>query len=390
MKHLTIRQFGPISEVDIELKRINLIIGPQSSGKSCVLKIASFCGWVERQIQQTQAPELCFNTSVIAKSLIAFHKLEGYLKPETEICYDTDTMYFQYKAKEKRCEFHWKDRRWNYRRAKIAYIPAERNLVAAIPNWFQVSMNNDNILDFMKEWEFARKSFIKAKPILDLAVSYQFNKSRQSDSIVLADGTELDFTMTSSGLQSLVPLYMMINYLTSGYYRESHATVEQDMLRVSLQRVVQDACAAQPADKREDIVRSILVTHHTDMFIEEPEAHIFPSTQKQFVYSLVGMLNSGHKRHNCFLTTHSPYVMTSFNNLIYAGEIASESKEKSEKVARCIPSGQRLRLSEVAAYEMRGGKIYSIVDQESGLISAEAIDSASQEIGSDFDYLLGL
>ncbi|MDE7407930.1 MAG: hypothetical protein K2M76_05865 [Muribaculaceae bacterium] len=82
--------------------------------------------------------------------------------------------------------------------------------------------------------------------------------------------------------------------------------------------------------------------------------------------------------------------MTSFNNLIYAGEIASESKEKSEKVAHRISSAQRLRLSEVAAYEMREGKIYSIVDQESGLISAEAIDSASQEIGSDFDYLLGI
>lgn len=28
-----------------------------------------------------------------------------------------------------------------------------------------------------------------------------------------------------------------------------------------------------------------------DFFIEEPEAHLFPSTQKTFVYSLVEMLN---------------------------------------------------------------------------------------------------
>lgn len=40
MKKLLIRNFGPVREVEIELKRVNLIIGPQSSGKSIVLKIA--------------------------------------------------------------------------------------------------------------------------------------------------------------------------------------------------------------------------------------------------------------------------------------------------------------------------------------------------------------
>ena len=31
MKRLTIRNFGPIDSVVIELKRVNLILGPQSS-----------------------------------------------------------------------------------------------------------------------------------------------------------------------------------------------------------------------------------------------------------------------------------------------------------------------------------------------------------------------
>ena len=32
MRNLIIRNFGPISEIDINLKRVNVIIGPQSSG----------------------------------------------------------------------------------------------------------------------------------------------------------------------------------------------------------------------------------------------------------------------------------------------------------------------------------------------------------------------
>ena len=40
MKHLVIRNLGPLKEAEVELKRINVIIGSQSSGKSCVLKTA--------------------------------------------------------------------------------------------------------------------------------------------------------------------------------------------------------------------------------------------------------------------------------------------------------------------------------------------------------------
>lgn len=46
MRHLIIDSLGPLRHVDIFLERLNVIIGPQSSGKSCVLKIASYCTWV--------------------------------------------------------------------------------------------------------------------------------------------------------------------------------------------------------------------------------------------------------------------------------------------------------------------------------------------------------
>lgn len=39
MKHLIVKHIGPLDQIDIELKKVNVIIGPQSSGKSCVLKL---------------------------------------------------------------------------------------------------------------------------------------------------------------------------------------------------------------------------------------------------------------------------------------------------------------------------------------------------------------
>ena len=57
MKHLIIDALGPLRHVDIFLERLNVIIGPQSSGKSCVLKTASYCTWVEKRIQITQSAD---------------------------------------------------------------------------------------------------------------------------------------------------------------------------------------------------------------------------------------------------------------------------------------------------------------------------------------------
>ena len=241
----------------------------------------------------------------------------------------------------------------------------------------------------MKEWEFARKAFLKGEQILDLPVKYEYNAYNQGDRIKLENGKELDLTVASSGLQALTPLYVMLRYLTSEYYKEAHTNVEQDMLRQNLHEVVAKECAGLTKGEQQNIIDTILTPHHTDLFVEEPEAHIFPSTQKSFVYSLVEMLN-GNVQHTCFLATHSPYILTAFNNIILAGETMAMSKEKADKVSVIMPKRQTLCYDEVAAFEMSNGRNHSIMDEDFRLISADAIDAASQEISNDFDHLLNI
>lgn len=389
MKRLTICNFGPIDEVVIELKRVNLILGPQSSGKSTVLKVACFCDWMERQIALTQYPGQLYQFSFVLKSLIDFHKLEGFLQDNTFIRYENDIVTFELDAKAQ--AFTWKmtSNRWNYQRTKISYIPAERNLVAAIPNWYQVSMNNNNIQDFMKEWEFARKCFPQQEPIMGLPYSYRYQPSNKADRIVMSNGQELELTNASSGLQSLTPLYVMLRYLTGEFFKEKHTKVEDAILRADLENMITMECPDEQPEKQKEILDNMLTPCRSDIYIEEPEAHIFPSTQKDFVYSLVNLLNGQHK-HCCFIATHSPYLMTSFNNLIQAGELMAESAEKAAKVSVRFAPNQTLRYQEVAAFAMQEGKCVSIMDDEYKLISAEALDHASQEIADDFNYLLEL
>ena len=43
-------------------------------------------------------------------------------------------------------------------------------------------------MDFMKEWEFARKKFPAKEQIVDLPFAYRYNKGDMADRIVMADG----------------------------------------------------------------------------------------------------------------------------------------------------------------------------------------------------------
>ena len=391
MRRLTIHNFGAIETVCIDLKRINVILGPQSSGKSTVLKVACFCDWMERQIVLSQNPEKYCQPAFFVKNLLQFHKLEGFMHNDSFIKYENDSISFSYDAKTNKCEYAWAKsaKKWSYRRTKIAYIPSERNLVAAIPNWYQVSMNNNNILDFMKEWEFARKNFAKNEQILGLPFSYRYNSSDMSDRIVMTNGVEIDLTNASSGLQSLTPLFVMLRYLTKDFFSETQTKVEESILRNNLEEIVARNCAEKSYEKQKEIIDNMLAPHHSDLFIEEPEAHIFPSTQKDFIYSLISMLN-GRRKHSCFVATHSPYIMTALNNLIQAGEKMASSKEIAEKVGRRFEKRQTLTCNDVAAFAMNDGKIESIMDEDLNLISADALDSASQEIADDFNFLLSL
>ena len=158
MKYLIIKNLGPINAVEMEMKRINLIIGPQSSGKSSVLKVACYCTWVEKRISIEQNPEKFATLGYFEKNLVSFHKLEGFIRKDTYIEYESDIMKFSFSKENEIFKFEWKDR-WDYRKSKISYIPAERNIVATIPNWFEVNMANNNIRNFMADWEIARKNF---------------------------------------------------------------------------------------------------------------------------------------------------------------------------------------------------------------------------------------
>jgi predicted ATPase len=303
MKHLVIHNLGPLKEADVELKHINVIIGSQSSGKSCVLKTACYCTWVEKRIELTQTSVFFAKDGNFLKELERFHKLKGYIKPDTFISYESDYMAFSYDNATNTFKFEWKEGRWNYRRSKVTYIPAERNLVAAIPNWFQVKFADDNIRDFMADWETARQATQEDITVLNLGVSYHYDANTKSDRVKVSDDVTLDFTNTSSGLQSVIPLFVHLSHITKIRHDriESFANLQENSILL----------AKLDEEDKTDVYTNYVHTHHCDIFLEEPEANLFPPTQSNLVEWLLNKTKGDHSS-NLFIATHSPYILNAF------------------------------------------------------------------------------
>jgi AAA15 family ATPase/GTPase len=124
--------------------------------------------------------------------------------------------------------------------------------------------------------------------------------------------------------------------------------------------------------------------------IEEPEAHLFPSAQSLLLQSLVGYLNAPQSKRQLILTTHSPYVLSKINNLIKAGELEKKiPKTAQTSLNSIIPKRARLGPGTVRAYAIIDQVATSIIDSD-GLIAADYLDDISNEIGEEFSKLLSL
>lgn len=129
-----------------------------------------------------------------------------------------------------------------------------------------------------------------------------------------------------------------------------------------------------------------LISNKTAMFIiEEPEAHLFPSSQKYITELISLVCNQGH---SMLVTTHSPYILGTLNNLLYASSF-SKTQKKNE-AAKIIPQSLWIDYGKFQAWFVKGGRIEDCMSKELKQIKNEIIDGISDVINDEYDSLIGI
>jgi predicted ATPase len=121
-------------------------------------------------------------------------------------------------------------------------------------------------------------------------------------------------------------------------------------------------------------------------FIEEPEAHLFPTSQSRIISMLTALranLDMGF-----FITTHSPYILSALNNNILAGDVKKESRISDAEFKKIGGDGSPIDFDDVSAYTLSSGQTKKITDAEFRMIGAEVLDEVSDHFQAVMNELL--
>lgn len=402
MERLKIENFAGIKSMDLEIRPINVFIGPQGTGKSVVAKLLyffkSFYGEMYDSIFLEESRDE-FNKKWRDLFLRIFPR-ESWTDT-FHIFYENENITFSVqKSAEGEAEFHYSD---NLRDiyTKCQDVTTEgRKKKGSMPLSNYNRMNNV-LRDQLSCSAAYHQVFIPAGRIF-------FAFYQDSPFSLMREKATLDYFITSfgafyeeakkrlTGTESEIDakfLKMEYEILGGKYLRENYKDylIHPDGRKVN----VANASSGQQETLPLTMVLKTFLSREsaTTLYIEEPEAHLFPTAQKRIVQMLAQVFNYQKPNFQIVITTHSPYILTSFNNLLEAGRLAAEKPEKAKEINKIVSKEEWIHPDDFSAYALNRGKkknMKNIMNTKSGLISASLIDNVSEEIAIEFDKLLDI
>lgn len=334
-RKLIIHNFGAIKSASICLKDYNIFIGEQGSGKSTIAKLIT--------IFEDYTTNGIIDSKRSLFPLFDEYNIASYFNENTYIHFIWEGGSIHYENKEFNCEVpEFAD--WESTPISNLYIPAERFFVSTFSRSIATLVLNkapipQTLLNFASIYEKAKNKY----PNYNISIfDMLFQTDKSNETLYLKENRKtIPFKDASSGIQSVIPLLMVLDYAV---------------------------------DEKE----------YNRFVIEEPELNLFPQTQVKLLQQIV------RKCSKVTLTTHSPYLLSAFNNLIEANNALISNPSKAEEVYKLIPKECILNFENVGAYKIENGEVVSILDKEYRLIIADQIDSVADQESRIFSELLNL
>ncbi|MFM6013484.1 MAG: AAA family ATPase [Dolichospermum sp.] len=423
MEKLTVKNFLNIKDIEFNLSKINIIIGQQASGKSVIAKLVYFFKdfFIKyRSSIQNKQKKAEFDRSIITTFKIIFPEY-SWKNQEFQILYEFDSysialnnqksddkksklslIYSEHLVKVRRkilsdynkktteyaennpekieeyyntifTEYILRDNHFNSLEL-VTFIPAGRSFFANLQN---------NIFSFLSEnivIDYFLKEFGSAYEIVKN--SYHFRKLIHA------------FKLNDS-IDELINQIIVGNY---SYEKDQDWILYTNETNKNRRTNLSHSSSGQQEALPMTLILAILpfISSTTLFIIEEPEAHLFPTSQKHVISLISQVFNATEKKHKFIITTHSPYILTAFNNLIQAGNTLKALREKPEQndllkdLFKIVPESQILDINDVAAYTIKNGMIESLINEDNNLIDANIIDEVSNEFSQVFEKLIEL
>jgi hypothetical protein len=349
MSSIIIRNFGAIKEHSspIEIKKVTFFIGNQGSGKSTVAKLIATFMWIEKALVRGDYNKKWFKRkNKFKNTFLPYHRIENYLKENTFIQYEGEAYVITYKNEFLEIE-EKKDNNYSSL-PQIMYVPSERNFIAYVKKPKDLKLSSDALIEFLTEFDNS-KEIVKnlLLPINDVILDYD----KLNDTLNLkGKDYKIKLTEASSGFQSFAPIYMVSCYLAKSVKKKSEVKVGMTGEEISRFRKEIEQLFT---DEQKRIAISVLSKKFNKTsfinIVEEPEQNLFPTSQRDMLYSLL-KINNEIPANKLIITTHSPYLVNYISVAVEAGNIRNETNK--EQIGKIIPLSALVKSEDLAIYEL--------------------------------------
>ena len=403
-QHLIIKNLGPIKNCEIDLTKMMVLDGSQASGKSTVAKTIFFFRTIkddivdslirpyadpviqsEIQYRLSHKFEQLFGDNTDKNLFIAFEYADGvHVELNSNQPIKISKKIQNWYGKFFDVKLTTNDRREVQKEAnelfnddkEIVYIPAGRSMLSILSEslshiFFNFDDEQKNMIDYCTTDYINRVT--KIKPV--------FKSPEKLTS---------DINNKISNPEFLLLIREKIRSILQGKYKYLNGEEFLQLLGDDEEKIIKIKFASSGQQEILWILNLIyyylMKQKPTCFIIEEPEAHLYPNSQKEVAEYIALALSD---KNECILTTHSPYILGTLSNLLDAGRMKDEGYNISHLLEKeNLTFGQLLKRSDFSAYFVDGGKLQNAIDSENGLIRNELIDGASDKINGFADDLM--
>ncbi len=379
MAKLKIKNVGPIKDTNgtLVFDGVTVFIGNQATGKSTVSKLFSTLSWIEKALVRGDFKANYLTQYNRFKKQLAYQNISNYLKKDSYINYIGEAYQIIYKEEKLEIIAVSSDEEYNF--PKIMYVPAERNFVSTVDRPDLIKRLPLPLYTFLEEYEFAKTNLsgLVKLPVGNLTFEY---RKQNKKSWLVGDDYKIELLEASSGFQSLVPLYLVTESLSkiiSNTPSDSHnerSVSDENKIKKEIDRILSNKSLS-------DDIKNLLLERLSKSYsyasfvnvVEEPEQNLFPTSQKEILFSLLANKNKNQKN-KLILTTHSPYIINYLTLAVKAFMIDVKTKNDlsiKEELEEVVKKEAFLDPQSLNIYQIKDNGIITKLDKYKELPSDE-------------------
>lgn len=398
-EQLIVKNFGPIKDATVDFKKVTVFIGPTGGGKSTLAKLAA--------ISKNENYSVFGRNRYDAHSFLKDYGLEGYKNKSSTILIVSNfyhkSFYFEkglvstylHPEIEQKHSNIIKDAQERLDKVKNMIESSKLNHKSIINNTNRITKSISNSLDVVSKetitYAFNLKPvYIPSERIFLSSIEYSWAGLMRDDiniSKVLLEFANLFSSAKKEVKKIIIPLFNVtyVNVRGQDFIKIPQKKAPIKLLETAsgIQSVTPMLVLLEHLSRQKEQAQSFIV--------EEPELNLYPTAQQGLLNWLVEKCTAGEN--DLTITTHSPYILSHLNLLLYAYQVAEKHPERADDVAKIVPRESWINPKEFAAYRVEGqkeGGVHSIVNPETGLISYNDLDALAGNSATEFDQLLDI